>query len=196
MIFHQINQLASTTRSNQHYQQPTGTNLRFWYKDWIQEMNQGLRGDGAGEDVDGDCPLPMRGALVMTMAMISPSRREVSPAEQLCQSPRLVPPRFRLVAAESRPESLLMIFLRTKDFIQQKMGTGGPTGGPRGRGAPLTLVARVWAPSAISSAQYFLLFPKITFVEFQDFWSCAEQVSNICSFSSPEFQLPAFSLFM
>ena len=75
-------------------------------------------------------PLPMRGALVMTMAMISPSRREVSPVEQLRQSPRLVPPRFRLVAAESRPESLLLIFLQTKDFIYQKMGTGGPTGGP------------------------------------------------------------------
>ena len=29
---------------------------------------------------------------MMMMAMISPSRREVSPAEQLCQSPRLVPP--------------------------------------------------------------------------------------------------------
>ena len=62
-------------------------------------------------------PLPMRGSLVMTMAMISPSWREVSPAEQLRQSPRLVPPRFRLVAAESRPESLIMIFLQTKDFI-------------------------------------------------------------------------------
>ena len=58
MIFHQVNQLASTTRSNQHYQQPTGTNLKFWYIDWIQEMNQGLRGDGAGEDVDGDLPPP------------------------------------------------------------------------------------------------------------------------------------------
>ena len=62
-------------------------------------------------------PLPMRGALVMTMAMISPSRREVSPAEQLCQSPRLVPPRFRLVAAEFLPERLLLIFFSTKDFI-------------------------------------------------------------------------------
>ena len=62
-------------------------------------------------------PPPMRGALGMTMAMISPSRREVSPAEQLRQSPRLVPPRFRLVAVESRPESLLMIFSRVKDFI-------------------------------------------------------------------------------
>ena len=62
-------------------------------------------------------PLPMRGSLVMTMAMISPFRREVSPAEQLCRTPRLVPPRFRLVAAEFLPERLLMIFSRTKDLI-------------------------------------------------------------------------------
>ena len=62
-------------------------------------------------------PLPMRGSLVMTMAMISPSRREVSPAEQIHRSPRLVPPRFRLVAAEFLPESFLMIFSWTKDFI-------------------------------------------------------------------------------
>ena len=38
-------------------------------------------------------PLLMRGALVMTMAMISHSQREVSQVEQLHQSPRLVPPR-------------------------------------------------------------------------------------------------------
>ena len=62
-------------------------------------------------------PLQMRGALVMTMAMIFPSRREVSPAEQLRQSPRLVPPRFHLVAAEFRPVSLLMIFSQMKDFV-------------------------------------------------------------------------------
>ena len=82
------------------------------------------------------------------------------------------------------------------------MGTGGlpgaqeAGGAPRGVGRAPTLVARVWAPSGIFFAQYFLLFPKITSVEFQDFWRCAEYVSNICSFSSPEFQLPAFSLFM
>ena len=57
--------------------------------------------------------LPMRGSLVM----ISPSQREVSPAEQLCRSPRLVPPRFRLMAAEFLPESFLMIFSRAKDTI-------------------------------------------------------------------------------
>ena len=62
-------------------------------------------------------PLPMRGSLVMTMVMISPSRREVSPVEQLRRSPRLVPPRFRLVAAEFHLVSLLMIFSRVRDFI-------------------------------------------------------------------------------
>ena len=63
-------------------------------------------------------PLPMRGSLVMTMVMISPSRREVSSAEQLRRSPRLVPPRFHLVAEEFRPVSLLMIyFFRVKAFI-------------------------------------------------------------------------------
>ena len=62
-------------------------------------------------------PLAMRGSMVMTMVMISPSRREVSPAEQLCRNYRLVPPRFRLVTAKSRLKSLLIIFLRTKDFI-------------------------------------------------------------------------------
>ena len=62
-------------------------------------------------------PLPMRGSLVMTMVMISPSWREVSRAERLCRSSRLVPPRFRLVVAEFHPVSLLMIFSRVKSFI-------------------------------------------------------------------------------
>ena len=66
-------------------------------------------------------PLPMRGSLVMTMVMISPSRREVSPAEQLCRSPRLVPPRFCLVAAESHPERFSAIVFSSKDFIWEKM---------------------------------------------------------------------------
>ena len=62
-------------------------------------------------------PLPMRGSLVMTMVMISPSRRDVSPAKQLRRSPRLVPPRFRLVAVEFHPVSLPKIFSRVKVMI-------------------------------------------------------------------------------
>ena len=57
----------------------------------------------------------MRGSLVMMMAMISPSGREVSPAEQLRRSPRLVLPRFRLEMAALHPESFLSIF--SKSFI-------------------------------------------------------------------------------
>ena len=62
-------------------------------------------------------PLLTRGSLVMTLVMTSPSRREVSPAEQLRRRSRLVPPRFRLVAAEFRPVSLPMIFSRVKAMI-------------------------------------------------------------------------------
>ena len=62
-------------------------------------------------------PLLMRGSLVMTMVMISPSWREVFPAEQLRRSPRLVSPMFHLVAAEFRPVNLLMIFSRVRGFI-------------------------------------------------------------------------------
>src|SRR3990170_8577935 len=79
-------------------------------------------------------PLSMRGSLVMTMASISPSGREVSPAEQLRRSPRLLLPRFRLEMAALRPESFLLIFSRAKDTLYQKMGIGGLPGGPRGRG--------------------------------------------------------------
>ena len=152
MIFHQINQLTSTTRSNQHYQQPTGTNPRLGDKNWIQEMNQGLRGDSAGEDVDGDCPLPMRGALVMTMAMISPSRREVSPAEQLCRSPRLVPPRGGGVSSRK----VLFYFFLVKRLNMGEDGCRRATRGPRGRGRAPTLVSRVWAPWPSSLATIFL----------------------------------------
>ena len=62
-------------------------------------------------------PLPMRGSMVMTMVTISPSRRDVSRAEQLRRSPRLVPPRSRLKTAVLHPEGFLMIFSRAKDAI-------------------------------------------------------------------------------
>jgi hypothetical protein len=62
-------------------------------------------------------PLSMRGLLVMTMALIFPSRREVSPVEQLRRSPRLVLPRLRLKTAALRPESFLLIFSRSKHII-------------------------------------------------------------------------------
>ena len=125
-------------------------------------------------------PLPMRGALVMMMAMIYPSRREVSPVEQLRQSPRLVPPRFLLVAAKFRLRRWIAVFSHRKTSYSRRWPPechqGAHEAGGRaqgGRSAP-TLVAGGWPPSGTSCAQYFLYILEITSTKFQDFWSCAE----------------------
>ena len=122
-------------------------------------------------------PLPMRGSLVMTMAMISPSRREVSPAEQLCRSPRLVPPRGGGVSSLKLAYDF---FLDERPHIEEdghRRTTREPTrqgARPGGRAWPPTLVDGGWAPFGTFFAQYFLYIPKLTSVEFQDLWSCVE----------------------
>ena len=58
----------------------------------------------------------MRGVLVMTMASISPSGREVPPAESLRQRAKVHLPKFRLETAAFHPESPLSIFSRSKDL--------------------------------------------------------------------------------
>ena len=62
-------------------------------------------------------PILRRGSMVMTMAMISPTRRDVSPTEQLRRSPRLVSPRFHLEPVALSPESFLMLFYRANDTM-------------------------------------------------------------------------------
>ena len=119
-------------------------------------------------------PLSIRGSMVMTMAMISHSRRDVSPAEQLRWSPRLVLPRFRLETAALHPESFLMIFFQGKRHHISEDGRRGPARGPTRQGARPHPRGRWVAPSGTSFAQYFLYIMKIIPVEFQDFWSCAE----------------------
>ena len=79
-------------------------------------------------------PLLMRGLMVMTMAMISPSRREVSPAEQLCRSPRLVLPRGGGVS----PRKLSYDFFLDEILHIAKDGHRRATRGPTRQGvAPL-----------------------------------------------------------
>ena len=60
--------------------------MKIGYK----RLTRHWRGDGADEDVDGDDSPPTRGVLVMTMAAISASGREVFPAGSSCRSSRLV----------------------------------------------------------------------------------------------------------
>ena len=71
----------------------------------------------------------------MTVAMISPSGREVSPAEQPRQNPRLAPPMFLLVAAEFRPRRLLMIFSHRKSPYSRRWSPEGHQGGHEVGGA-------------------------------------------------------------
>jgi hypothetical protein len=52
----------------------------------------------------------MRGSLVMSMASISLSQREVSPAESLRQRAKGLLPKFRLETVALHPKSLLIIF--------------------------------------------------------------------------------------
>ena len=59
--------------------------------------------------------LPKMGELlVMTMTMISPSGREVPPAESLRRRAKVLLPKFHLEIAALHPESLLLIFSRSK----------------------------------------------------------------------------------
>ena len=116
----------------------------------------------------------------MTMAMISPSGREVSPAEQLRHSPRLIPPRFRLMAAEFRPRRWLIDFFshrktsyRRRWASESHQGAHEVGGAPQGGGAPHPREQGV-GPLAFIFGDDFSFFILRYSVEFQDFWSCAE----------------------
>src|SRR3989337_3445073 len=105
-------------------------------------------------------PLLMRGSLVMTMALISPSGREVSLAEQLCRSPRLVRPKFRLETAALHPESFLLIFFPGQNTPYSRRWASGACqvahkagGRAQGVGAPSTLVDGRWPLSGACFAQ-------------------------------------------
>ena len=59
--------------------------------------------------------LPKMGDLLaMMMTMISPSRREVPPAESLRQRAKVLLPKFRLETVALHPETLVLIFSRSK----------------------------------------------------------------------------------
>ena len=162
MIFHQVNQLASTTRSNQHYQRPTGTNLWFRIQDWIQEMNQGLRGDGVVEDVPGDFP-PKDGRIV------GDDYGDDFPLSEGSFPGRIAPPEPQIGSAKVPPRGggvlsrkvAFYFFLIERLHIGEygrRRATRGPTrqGGAPPGGVTPTLVSRVWAPWPSSLATIFL----------------------------------------
>ena len=71
----------------------------------------------------------MRGLLVMTMTMISPSGREVPSAKSLRRRAKMLLPKFRLEMAALRPKSPpLIFFLGQNDLYTERwapeMGLG------------------------------------------------------------------------
>ena len=97
--------------------------------------------------------LSMRGSLVMTMASISPSHRDVSPAEQLRRSPRLVLPKFHLETVALRLESFLLISFPGQNTPYNRRWASGACqvahkagGCAQGGGRAPTLASRVWVP--------------------------------------------------
>ena len=58
--------------------------------------------------------------LVMMMTMISPSGREVPPAESLRQRAKVLLPKFRLETAALRPESPHIFFLGQNDLYTRR----------------------------------------------------------------------------
>ena len=106
--------------------------------------------------------------------MISPSWRDVSPAEQLHRIPRLVPPRFGLETVALRPKSFLLIFLGQKAPCIRTWASRAYQVAHEAGGLAPTLVDGGWPSSGAFFARYFLYIPKLTFVEFQGFLSCAE----------------------
>ena len=108
-------------------------------------------------------PPTMRGSLVMSMATISPSRREVSPAESLCRRAKVLLPKFCLETAAHRPESLLYIFSRANGLIYQKMGARGSPGAPRATRARLG-GWRALVPRGILGGPLWYFFLPIFFI--------------------------------
>ena len=94
----------------------------------------------------------------MTMVMIFPSRREVSPAEKLRESPRLVLPRFCLETVALHPESFPLIFSRSKDTLYQKMDIGAYQVAHEAGGVPPHSWTVVGSPLVLSSTNIFNIF--------------------------------------
>src|SRR5215216_5299694 len=126
--------------------------------------------------------LPKMGELlVMMMTMISPSGREVPPAESLRRRVKVLLPKFCLETAAFHPKSPLRIFFYVKMTYIPEDGhrrwawvCTTHQGAPGLPGTPRWVVPTWWASSGTYLLQYSLYLPYKFSVKFQLVWSCAE----------------------
>src|SRR5215216_3811440 len=97
----------------------------------------------------------------MTMTMISPSRREVPPAESLHRRAKVLLPKFHLETTALRPEIHLLIFFLGQNDLYTRiwapevgLGEHNPPGRAWAPGAPRWVVPTWWAPSGTYLLQY------------------------------------------
>ena len=140
-------------------------------------------------------PPMMRGSLVMSMATISPSRREVSTAESLRWRAKVLLPKFRLETVAHCLESLLYIFLGQMHLYTRKWG---PEVGQGLHEVPgwRALVPRghLGGPLWYFLLPVFFIYSKINLREISAHLEmCGKGISDI-AFSGAECQLPAISL--
>ena len=143
-------------------------------------------------------PLPMRGSSVMTIVMISPSQRKVSPAEQLRRRPRLVPPRGGGVSSRK----LVFDFFSDERLHIAEDGHWRATRGPTRQGAP-SRGGRAPRPRGQGVAPLWYFFRSIILINSKnDFHGVSGLLElrrigfQYLLFFQPEPQLPPFSLFM
>ena len=141
-------------------------------------------------------PLSRRGSMVMTMAMISSSRRDVSPVEQLRRSPRLVLPWFPLETTALRPESFFLIFFQVKTHHIAEDGRRGPARGPTRTGARPTPLWLAGAPLWCFLHPIFFIYSKNDFRGVLGLLELCRIGFQYLLLFQPEFQLLAFPLFM
>ena len=112
--------------------------------------------------------------LQMMRTMISPSGREVPPAESLRRRAKVLLPKFRLETAALRPGSSPLIFFSVKMTYILEEGhrwwawvSTTHQGAPRLPGMPRWVVPTWWAPSGSYLLQYSSYIPKQFSVNFQ-----------------------------
>ena len=103
--------------------------------------------------------LPKMGELLVMMMMISPSGREVPPAESLHRRAKVLLPKFRLETASLRPESIILFFLGQNHLYTKRWAPevgrgdhnppGRARGGWRAQVGCAHLVAPLWCLLAL-----------------------------------------------
>lgn len=132
-------------------------------------------------------PPTMRGLLVMMKASISPSQREVPPAESLRRRAKVLLLKFRLMAAVPRPKVIPLFFSMAKSLIYQKMGARGST---QHQGAPggVARLGAMWAPGGSPlvhfSSSIFYIFQNNSPWNFSSFGEVQNRYI-CCSFFRP-----------